>query len=273
MTFKLTPEEAQPLVNRIAKFYIKKGHVVKIEKPISFNAPYTPTIIAKKNHLQILIEVQSRLNYSDSIKSLAGWMAINRMCCELYLALEFDAVLSGAHLSESRKDGVGILLVKDKDVESYQKAKNHALIVNLDPSFKFGKFASAVHQSIKKFNEVDRKDGLRDLCEIFETAIEELGLKLCKKNKFKSLDEKGFKRKTLEEQINILSTNNAYLSGIAMIEESLKTDLHSFRNARNLLDHKVSKSNELKRLRLCVDKMLQGARLIDDLEKLKRQVR
>jgi hypothetical protein len=82
-----------------------------------------------------------------------------------------------------KRDGVGLLVVDASGVvvES-QKARNPALVVTPEPTLRYGDCKQEVAEAIKKFNDVDRKDGLRDMCEIVERETEELALRAVKKN-------------------------------------------------------------------------------------------
>ncbi len=75
-------------------------------------------------------------------------------------------------------------------------------------------------------------------------------------------------------QINMLASSKAYNPGFApIVEDAFKTDLHSFRNARNLFDHKVNSRHEDKRRELqFAERMMQGPRLVAELVRLKRKI-
>ena len=53
-----------------------------------------------------------------------------------------------------------------------------------------------------------------------------------------------------------------------------KNDLHSFRGARNLVDHKVrGKRDDVKRQKQFAERMMQGPRLVSELVSLQRKVK
>jgi hypothetical protein len=76
-------------------------------------------------------------------------------------------------------------------------------------------------------------------------------------------------------QINELARKDAYKSPHApVIGVSLKDDLHSFRGARNLVDHKVrSRREDAKRQKQFAERMMQGPRLAAELLSAKRKIR
>jgi hypothetical protein len=59
-----------------------------------------------------------------------------------------------------------------------------------------------------------------------------------------------------------------------IVGSTLKDDLHSFRGARNLLDHKVTnKREDTKRQQQFAERMMQGPRLVAELVSLNRKLR
>ena len=68
-------------------------------------------------------------------------------------------------------------------------------------------------------------------------------------------------------QINLLASANSYKLNVnPVVSEPLKTDLHSFRDARNKLNHKVrSKRAEIARQQQMPERMMMGPRLVVDI--------
>ncbi len=275
MKFDFTPEEAQGTAQAVAKYYSQRKMKVKIEIAAWPEVPYRTTLVAIKAGKHILIEAQGTVNYSKSIQELAAWLAANRHYSELYLATMSDAVIQADMLAHMKKDGVGLLMVDDEGkISVLHKARNPALVVTPDPTLKYGEYKTEVNASVQKFNETDRKDGLRDMCELVERETEELALVAVKKNWLK-MSEKNIKGMDWSTQINTLASTNAYNSGhTAIVTSTFKDDLHSFRNARNLLDHKVSgKRDDMKRQKQFAERMMQGPRLIAEMVSLKRKIK
>jgi hypothetical protein len=127
----------------------------------------------------------------------------------------------------------------------------------------FGPTKAEVQAAIRKFNDVDRKDGLRDMCEIVERLTEELGVAACRKGWMKIL-ETDFRTKDWASQINELARKDVYHPPRApLINQSL-----------NLLDHKArSKREDTKRQKQFAERMMQGPRLTAELIALKRKVK
>jgi hypothetical protein len=275
MKFTLTPEEAQLPALAVAKLLRKRGMAVKSEIEAWPGSPYRTTLVARRSGLCLLVESQGVLNYGKAIKELATWLAANRRYAELYLATGYEAVLQAGVLGEMKRDGVGLLVVdEDGVVAESQKARNPALIVTPEPTLRFGECKQEVTDAIKKFNETDRKDGLRDMCETVERETEELALRAVRRGLL-AMNEAAILSKDWSSQIDTLASKNAYVSGSdPIVSAAFKNDLHSFRGARNLVDHKVKgKRDDANRQKQFAERMMQGPRLVAELVALQRKVK
>lgn len=92
---------------------------------------------------------------------------------------------------------------------------------------------------------------------------------------FLKMNEAAIKRMNWSQQIDTLASVHTHNPGKKIIiENSFKNDLHSFRGARNLIDHKArSKREDKKRELQFQERMVQGPRLVADLLSLKRKIR
>jgi hypothetical protein len=272
--YKFTPDEAQPVANAVASHLRRQGFKVRYETPLKKDAQYLcPTLLAKKRELWWLVEAQGNPSYGKTIRDLAHWLAANNEYAELYLATTAESDIQTGLLTELEKDGVGFLLVNDdKSVEVYRNAINHALVVTPEPTLKYGCYRQEVTSAVTKFNTVNRKDGLRDMCEIVEGLTEKLVQKAVDKGYF--LDERITEGKDWCGQINILASAKTYKSGHRpIVEDTLKTDLHSFRGARNLMAHKPRNAREeAKRQRQFQERMMMGPRLVAELVSLMHRI-
>jgi hypothetical protein len=275
MKFIVTPEEAQVPALAVAGQLRKQGMTVKAEIEAWPGSPYRTTLVARKSGFCLLVEAQGVLSYGKAIKELATWLAANRHYGELYLATVSEAVLQAGILGEMKRDGVGLLVVDENGVVSESlKARNPALVVTPEPTLRFGDCKQEVFDAVKKFNEVDRKDGLRDMCETVERETEELALRAVRKGLL-TMDEAAITAKDWSSQIDTLASKNAYSPGVSpIVSPTFKNDLHSFRGARNLVDHKVkSKRDNANRQKQFAERMMQGPRLLAELVSLQRKVK
>lgn len=274
MKFAFTPEEAQAAASAVAKHF-GKYMSISVEKPISDDAPYRTTLIARLGDFQMLIEAQGTIDYHRELKDLRGWLFAQRAYAEIHLATSEEGRLLTGALHDLIRDGVGLIVVKDDGTVSIlHKAKNPALMITPDPTLKYGPCKTEVLNALKKFNEVDRKDGLRDMCELVERETEHLALLAVRKGMLK-MSESDIQNMDWSSQINTLASPNAYNAGFPpIVPAPLKDDLHSFTRGRNLVDHKVSgKRDDQKRQKQFADRMMQGPRLAAEIVALKRRIR
>lgn len=275
MKFDITPDEAQKPAAAVIKHFKKKKMKIKIERPAWDDAPYRTTIVAERAGLKILIEAQGILSYGRSLQDYAAWLAARRYYSEFCIATMDDAVIEVGVSHQMKTDGVGLLIVDDDDVvKEHHRARNPALVITPDPTLSLGSTRTAVSAAVRKFNDVDRKDGLRDMCELVERLTEELGAAASRRGRLK-MPESVFIFKDWAGQINELARNEAYnIPFQPLISSTLKDDLHSFRGARNLVDHKVRSAQEDKRRqKQFAERMMQGPRLAADLIGIKRKIR
>ena len=274
MRFVFTPEEAQKTASIVAK-HLSKNMKVYAEKAFSDDAPYRTTLLAELATLRTLIEAQGTIDYHRELRDLGRWLLARRAYAELYLATPEQSGLVAGVLQEMRQDGVGLIVIGyERHISVLQKARNPALIVTPEPTLKYGNCKEEVQLSLEKFNEVNRKDGLRDMCELVERETEKLALLGVRKNILK-MAEKDIKTMDWATQIKTLSSPNACKPGATpIITPDLKDDLHSFTRGRNLVDHKVrGRREEERRQRQFAERMMQGPRLITELIALQRRIR
>ncbi|MGH9787890.1 MAG: hypothetical protein ACRD4U_04200 [Candidatus Acidiferrales bacterium] len=268
------PYEAQEPAIAVARHFAKLRMKVNSLVPAWPDAPYRTTIVAIKGPLRVLVEAQGALDYHSVLRGLASWLASQRRNAQFYIATRADALSSVGLLGEMKKDGVGVLVVaEDGSVSELQKGRNPALVVTPEPTLKFGHCKAEIAAALHKFNETDRKDGLRDMCELVERETDKLIRRIATRGWLK-IPQGSIEEKDWSDQINTLASPNVYKRGRKpIVDNGLKSDLHSFRSARNLLDHKVrGKRQEAKREMQFADKMMQGTRLTAELVALQRRV-
>ncbi len=239
------------------------------------DAPYRTTLIASKAGLKHLVEAQGTLTYAEPIRELAMWLIGRRAYTELYLAIMHHTVIQAGLLGQMKKDGVGLLIVEeDASVSVFQRARSPALQVTPEPTLTYGKCKAEVNEAVRKFNGGERKDGLRDMCELVERETDKVVRKATKKGHL-NINEQAIENMNWSDQINILAAAKRYHRPYrALVDQNLRNDFHSFRGARNLVDHKVkSKREDAKRQKQFAERMMQGPRLVSDLVSLHRKVK
>ena len=189
MKFEITPDEAQKPAAAVIKHFKKKKMKIRIERPAWEGAPYRTTVVAEKSGLKILIEAQGVLSYGRSLKDYAAWLAARRHYSEFCIATMHDATIEVGVSHQMKTDGVGLLIVDEKgNVTEHHRAQNPALVITPDPTLSLGSAKTEVLGAVKKFNQIDRKDGLRDMCEVVERLTGELGVTASRKGQLKMPD-------------------------------------------------------------------------------------
>lgn len=275
MQFDLTPEEARPVAIAVAGHFLEKEMSVEVEIASWDDAPYRTSLLASKAELRVLIEAQGDLDYHGSLKQMALWLSANKHYAELYIATNSDAGTTAKVFGELKRDGVGLLIVDDaaRVVETI-KPRNSALVIRPDPTLHYGQCKNEVNSSVTKFNQDDRKDGLRDMCEIVERETKNLGLAAARRGGMLKTEAEllALQWSTL---IDVLASANSYTSRFPpLVSNILKADLHSFRGARNLVDHPArGRRAEMNRQKQFAERMMMGTRLVAELVSIKRRVR
>jgi len=202
MRFQVTPEEGQETALAMLAYFKKQKMQVKVEVAAWPTAPYRSTLVAEKAGRCILVEAQGQVSYGSSLKELVAWIASRRYYAEVYIATCNDAVIQAGVLRELKEDGVGLFVVDDaRNVVAQHRARNPALVVTPEPTLKYGPEKAAVESALHKFNEVDRKDGLRDMCEIVERLTYDVGIAACRKGWLQT-PEANFQQYDWSRQIN-----------------------------------------------------------------------
>lgn len=272
--FDVTPEEAQPCARRLAEELSRRNSVI-VEQAAWPDAPYRTTLFTRIGEEVVLYEVQGELDFHFRLRDFAQWLAAHRKHAEMFVVAESTASTTAAFYTLLRRHGVGLLIFgkEDDSFDTALTAKNPALQVTPDPVLRYGNAKTEVTDCVAKFNGGARKDALRDLCEFVERETEKTLIVASRKHVI-SVPEAAIEGQDFAGQINILASPAATSSGKALIDNKLKDDLHSFRGARNLLDHKVrSKKEEQRRQCQMAERMMMGTRLMAELISLRRKIR
>jgi hypothetical protein len=276
MKIDFVAEEAKSLAVATMKHLKQRKLTAKFNEPLWKDASYITQISGVGGDCPKLFELQAGAQYIELFKNFVRYVASQRISCEIYLVTSSDAAITGADLKDLKADGVGLILVDGRlQVTIQHEARNPALTVNVDPTLKFSakSVGKEVVAAIQKFNQVNRKDGLKDMCEIVERETLNLGLKAVQKNHL-NITGQDFESKNFHGQIQTLGTNTSYHPGKPQIfDANASNDMQSFRGARNLLNHKAkNKAEELRRNRQMHDRMVMGARLVSELLDYQRKV-
>lgn len=262
---------------RLARVYFKKhGFRVKVERAAWPDAPYRTSLTCERRGQLILVECQGALRYHGALRGLHDYLYRERRSAELFIAVgtTYESSISAAALGEMDRDGVGLLLVGERGTVTVSKrACNWAYYVAPAPTLRFGGLRPRVEACFTKYNRTNQVDGLRDLSDLVEGETRRLARLALRRGCF------GAKRPNIDNMdwqtlINLLASPNATIPAIKpVIGDPLKLDLHSFRGGRNLVDHPVrTRKAEEARARQFQDRMVLGARLVADLDSIRRSL-
>ena len=275
MNFLITPEEALPCAEKLLEHLRGKGGKLFVEQAAWDDSPYRTTLYRTAGEELSFYEAQGHLSFHSRLQNFAQWLAAHRYSAELYLVAEEGAATTAQLFIELQRHGVGLMLLRaDGSFDCSILARNPALQVTPDPALRLEAKNPEVMACVGKFNNGQRKDGLRDLCEMVERETETVLVKAVKKG-WITLTEADVLSRDWSGQINALGSSNIMIEGRnSLVDSKLKDDLHSFRGARNLVDHKVrSKREEQRRQRQFAERMLMGTRLMFELTELRRRIR
>lgn len=275
LIFEFTPDEARWVAEAAARWATReKNAKCEVERTPWKDAPYRTTLATLDGDPKILIDAQGAFSYHRPLAALASWIHAHRRYAELYVAVAEASEVQVRQLEEMKRDGVGLLLVYDDGaVHQAHPARNPALLVLPDPTLKYGDCRAEVEAAVQKFNHVDRKDGLRDMCELVERETEKVAVAAVRKGllKMSVTDVHGMNWAT---KINALASPNSYAPpATPVLDASGKDDLHSFRGARNLVDHPARGLRaQQRREQQFAERMAQGPRLVSQLVSLRRKI-
>lgn len=274
MDFLLTPEEAQSTALAVVAYYQQKKCKVEIEAAVDPDIAFRPSLTARKAGLAVYVEAQSAPAYTDGVRDLVHSVSVSRANCEVYVAAPDSAVLTGRFLKLIQKNRVGLLLVDHADkVTVSVEAGNPALIVTPEPMLRYGSRSASVKAAIDRFNRGGRKAGLQEMCEIVEAETETLVNKLVVKGRV-TLTKERVAAMNWSSRIDAVASTNSYVgSQPPIVDDKLKNDLHSFRGARNLMDHPATTAAARRTRDIqFAERMLMGPRLVDQLVRIRRKV-
>ncbi len=276
MPYEFTPEEAQSTAEIVAKYYSKRRFDVKCETEIHHEAEFVTTLICWKRKFAYLIEVLAEPDLDNRIILFKNWLGARRIYCEFHIAVKEGQAIPSAMLQKLKKNNIGLILVNhdSENLDFMLKSNNPALCVTPDPTLNYGNKKHQVTSLIEKFNGGERHDALRDMCELAEGLTHNLLIKAIKKGRCNLVLSNVENNKIdWSGKINALASKNQH-TGRPTITEAFKVDLHSFRNARNLLDHPVpTVAEKEKREKQFAERMMGGPRIVSEIIKLKNSIK
>jgi len=105
-SFQTVPNELLEAAQAAARDFHGKGHKIKVE-PRELRFPFTPTMVCKRGHTTVIVEVDSK----PPTKRLRDWRAFCRSCdrdTRIALVLPATTALSANDLAKLGQDGIGV---------------------------------------------------------------------------------------------------------------------------------------------------------------------
>jgi len=272
MKFEILHKELWAIANAIIK-YFKKRKVNKflIEKPLSDNYKFRPTISFKNGGSTVVVEVKDRPLFQEYFEDFVKDCLVNRESLKIYMAFPHilgDAEISFSHsfLIKVKKYGIGILLVKDNSVIVDKEAVKCYMRIAWSELNSVPKHR--VYEIIDKFNEGRCIDAIRDITEAVEDEVDKLAIRAKKKKKIRPTLSH-IEGLNFESKINLLSAPEwKGRKQKRYFDEDLKNDLKSYKGTRNLSHHPRNKQEERKLEQQLLERMRMGIRLWQDVCKI-----
>lgn len=257
-----------------AKDLTRRKYSVTLESALREGAPFRTTLIgARAGYPTILVDAHGTPTLTDGLRALANWLGAEREYCELFVVVDEEASTTPKLQVSLREIGIGLLVcAADGAVSTEIPARNAALVVTPDPGLKYWHNKAEVMRLVDRFNRGERKDALRDLCELLERETELVVEKAIVRGVV-NLSQSQLAGMKWGNQIEALAAPGRHVRGTPTLSNSQKDDFISFKGARNLLDHKVKTENErAKREHQYAERMMQGCRLLSEISTIRRSV-
>lgn len=277
MTFEYLDTDLWPAAEAVISNYKKKRYLLKKEKPLKETDSYRPSLIfGKRLSITEVVEIKSEYKIDGPFESFIQQCIAEQRPIKIWVCVpnNDEGDEPSIQVNEERKFrelGVGRFHYDGNEPKIMSQAVECHLRFVLPPGPRLVRYEQ-INEAINKFNEGRRIDAIRDMGELLEAAVTDLGICAAKKSgKFTLLGSATkFKEQDFEGKINKLGAGEA---GVRVIEPVLKADLIASKNTRNLSDHP---RNRVKRRELeeqCLAKMGEGVRLLRALARIKSQIR
>ncbi|MFA5164298.1 MAG: hypothetical protein WC481_01870 [Candidatus Omnitrophota bacterium] len=241
-----------------------------IEKPFDRAASFRPTLICKKGNENIAIEIRNDPVFSEYFEDFVKDCLAERRPVKVYLAMpsilgEEEIALTHSFMSKANGYGVGVFLVHEKEVIEYIKSVKCNMRIGPNDCIISSRGKDKILPIISRFNKGEPIDAIRDITELVENLVDNLAKKASKKRKvvprIKEVTDMNF-----ETKINLLSASDWHGKHQKKhFNEDFKSDLKSFKGARNLSHHPRDKVLSKKLEQQLIERMLMGTRLSNDL--------
>lgn len=275
----MIPSPLGSAAKALKKHFTKKGYSISDGVSIDQSNRYRVHFVFKKGYETIAVEVRHKCDIQSPFLHFVQSCQANRIAVKIFFAVPEtvegeETTISHAQMSALRSAGIGLLVVTDHDIREEIGTVPCNRRVALDPGGSLGKHAKKTDEIMKDYNLGKCLDAIRDLGEEVEDATTILCAKAARKGKLSITQaEVSSPDFTWENKINVLSTDKyKNVSQTRYLDASTSLDLKSFKDTRNMSDHRKTAKEKRKLEAQYPDKILQGVRLLRELVRLTKSV-
>jgi len=275
MSFDLLDYTLWPAAEAVALHYKRRGFRKKIERPMQQDDNYRPTLIFEKRLFTVeVVEIKREFRIDKTLYDFIQQCLAQQRPVKIWICVPDDEgnepSIQVSEEKKFREKGVGRYYFDGSVVTEVQPAVECHLRFALPPGPKLIQ-QNRVNLAINKFNSGDRIGGIRDLGELLEEAVTNLGVHAKRKGKFtmvKNIDV--FTDADFEGQIIKLGAGAA---GIRLLEPAMVTDVRAAKNTRNLSSHPRDRRKQRQLEEQYKTKMGESIRLLREIERIKQAIR
>lgn len=271
----MIPSPLGSTAKELRKHFKKRGYSVSESTGIDETNRYKAHLVFKKVYETIAVEIRQKCDIQHPFLNFVQACQANRVAVKIYFAVPEivegeETTISHTQMSALRTAGIGLFVVNDSGVREEIGTVPCNRRIALEPGGSLGKYATKVNEITRSYNLGDCLDAIRDLSEEVEDATTLLCAKAAKKGKINIAEadvlSTGF---NWEDKINVLAASNYRgAQQTRFLDQPTSQDLKSFKDTRNLSDHRKTVKDKRRLEAQYPDKVLQGVRLLRELVKL-----
>lgn len=275
MTSDLRSRDLDWLASEVENHYRASGYKVTRDQPLWDDAPVV-AIRAQKGSEDLLLELRQKPDLPNYLHTFVHQAIAREEPAALAVAVagtdgEDDdpaQSVSFAELRRLRALGVGLIEVGSEGVVVIERAVPFSARTVVPRKLRGD---ATIADIAAKFNRGDSLDAVRDLVVHVEGVVTDIAARAAKRGVINCTEPELLAMHDLSNVIDMLATPNYRTRPQhRVIPIDLKTDLHSFRTARNLAQHAPrNRQQRQRRDRQLKERMDNGFRLCEELAAIK----
>jgi hypothetical protein len=187
--------EMEEYADRVADDFENHGYSVRVEKR-ELGFPYTPTLLAKREHTTIVIDVCS----SISLSRLDNWVSFGRSCghdLQVVVCVSDSVSLSTKDHDNIRSRNCGLVTVGNTDVIHLITSRDLGLNIPLpNRSSLSPRLRALLGTAYDRFDNGLWREGFDEACRVFEVAARQHLKRWIKTGRIQLVTKKGPKKIT-----------------------------------------------------------------------------